>query len=204
MAGPLSPVLLAGASLQVAVTSPWAFLSPEDRAELRPGYGHVMAERVASTFSPVVVKAPGPMLRSACALCGIGEVRVNAVKVLRTGGVEVAQRFEWRDVTVADVSTIGARVTEGYRKADLCLCRACAAATDSAGTVGRTAMERSLFTYMAATGNPDGNRAMVEGGEVPGLTSWASLAIAARAAGRTLAPNAERWGHVNVGPGRTR
>lgn len=163
-----APVLAVGAHEGEAAAAPWAHLTAADREELRAAFGALMKARVER---PRPYAPPKDADRPGCLYCGIGTVRA-----LPSRQDEAWAPFSIEPRLIGGAS--GAARLWGY------LCPVCTAGTDSAGAVGRTAMQAALSSHLGVRttlGNVDT--------ELRGLAGWGILP-------EGTAPNETPWGHI--------
>ena len=188
-----SPVLAKDANPSTCSPYPWAHVKVGARAALRSAHAAVLRERVAAGAPPVDLSPPGPL--AGCLVCGVASVRVTALEVARAGGREAAALGVWTGMRALP-QALGGRPGPEPLSGDLC--PACAAAVQAVGSVGPSAMERSLTAHLRATGREqEGSR--LRSGEVSGLVTWGALVDAAQRRGQPAPEaNSRPWDHVRI------
>lgn len=125
---------------------PFSYLTDDDLAGVRAGYAEVLAERLAANTPPVVVTPPpidpdfirrgDHAIPDGCLMCGVGRLAVPVMAqnpwTLFPGGIGPHQLGGRRSPTSL----------RGYA------CPNCQAAVNRVGSVGPTAMERSLVVAL--------------------------------------------------------
>lgn len=176
------PIRMPEADPSASNAEPWEHVT--DLQAIRDGVARMLAERFASTQPEKQVAPPSPSV--ACLFCGVGTVEASALRVARLGGLEQAAERLWKPIN-ADAHTFGAnrrtKRVEGH------LCADCANAADTEGAIGHRAMRLALMRHLKATGRRR-DLALVQSGELEGLTPWAVLGESE--------PNAKPWDHLVI------
>lgn len=148
---------------------------------------------VAVPPPPPVTSGDGLRVPDGCLMCGVSTVDVPALRVHRLGGPEKAAKAVWTPVDVS-AGTVGA--PPEVQRLSGSLCPACAAAKESAGAVGPSAIEIAVQRHLRAAGRPDlAERERIFEYATP---AWAALVARARQQGQPVpAPNREPWAHVD-------
>ncbi|WP_345801932.1 hypothetical protein AAIB33_02155 [Microbacterium sp. AZCO] len=166
-----APVIEAGAQEGSCAVEPWLHVDTTARLGLREAYGRWMLARAG--LRP---RIPCPDPSGGCMFCGVSWI---------DGG-------EWRAASVrpSSVGGFGPEPLRGH------LCTLCAEAVDSAGALGRTALEFSLVAALGVpgvkfTGGGDDLGGLIQ---LHGLRAWA--AVNAQPGHRRVKPCAEPWGFI--------
>jgi hypothetical protein len=159
------PIVELDASDDSCASSRWAHLNDDQRQVLREGAAALMRAR---TEQPRLYGPPADTPHRGCLLCGIGAIQALPSQ---SGAIWTAEFFNPSSVGGPNGTTI----VRGYT------CPACSRAIEGAGSIGATAMERSLVRHLGVV-----QRGPVVP-ELVGLRAW--VVAAAR-------PNTIAWGHL--------
>jgi hypothetical protein len=125
-----------------------------------------------------------------CLLCGIGAVEVTSQQVSRAGGVAVATMDAWTLRAACDLTQLGGR-KRGLTRLRGYTCPTCSEAVEWAGSVGPSAIERSLVVTLGLGLHWTGDRTLTR------TPAWGALVAGAQRIGLpTLIPNDQPWQHL--------
>jgi hypothetical protein len=161
----LVPITQLGADPAALSSFAWGHVSPEEGQLLRDAYGALLRAR---TDKPIPVAPPEG---GACLLCGVG-----TLVVLHSRAEEV-----WGSPRRANVGTLGGK--KSAERVTGHLCPPCAAAADSAGAIGPTALESSLLDFVGVP------KSGLWKYQLSGYPAWCALPTG-------TPPNETRWAHV--------
>lgn len=114
----------------------------------------------------------------------------SAADVSALGGPKTARREVWRPLS-APTKALGGQASPQALAGHVCL--SCASAIDHVGSIGPTALERSLAAHLRSVGRCDA-AGKVAPGDATGIVGWGAAAHSARRRGVTFAANASPVG----------
>lgn len=176
-----APLTAAGARPGTAALGPWAHVTEEARAAVRQGRAAVLRERVARSAPDEWIEPPEG---TGCMFCGVGHITVSAQRVAALGGRDKAAEAVWR------VERVNPRVLGGPpapQRLTGALCGPCAAAVDTVGSIGHTAMERAYVEHLREQGEHEAAKYLGAHG-ADRMTGWSGLG--------TEEPNPAPWEHL--------